>query len=48
MSGLPVLASDDYGFYLGHLALGLLVSLGLLALGMWVYRRLSADFAEDL
>jgi ABC-2 type transport system permease protein len=46
--GQPVLPSEDYAFYLGHLAIGLVVSLLLLALGMRVYRRLSADFAEDL
>ena len=43
--GQTVLASDGYGFYLSRLGLGLAVSLALLALGTWVYRRLSADFA---
>jgi ABC-2 type transport system permease protein len=48
VGGQTVLASDGYGFYLSRLGLGLVVSLLLLALGTRVYRRLSADFAEDL
>jgi ABC-2 type transport system permease protein len=46
--GSTVLAADGYGFYLKVLALGALVSVLLLVLGLWVYRRLSADFAEEL
>jgi ABC-2 type transport system permease protein len=46
--GSTVLASDSYGFYLEKLGIGALVSAGLLALGLWVYHRLSADFAEEL
>jgi ABC-2 type transport system permease protein len=46
--GSTVLAADGYGFYLEKLALGALVSAGLLLLGLWAYRRLSADFAEEL
>lgn len=47
-NGGPVLADDGYAFYLEQLALGGLVSAALLALGLWTYRRLSADFAEEL
>jgi ABC-2 type transport system permease protein len=46
--GSTVLASDSYGFYLEKLGIGALVSTVLLALGLWVYHRLSADFAEEL
>jgi ABC-2 type transport system permease protein len=46
--GSTVLASDSYGFYLEKLGIGALVSAVLLGLGLWVYRRLSADFAEEL
>jgi hypothetical protein len=43
-----VLADDGYAFYLKTLTLGALVSAALLVLGVAVYRRLSADFAEEL
>jgi ABC-2 type transport system permease protein len=46
--GSTVLASDSYGFYFEKLGIGALVSAVLLALGLWVYHRLSADFAEEL
>jgi ABC-2 type transport system permease protein len=46
--GGTVLADSGYAFYLEKLALGGLVSAVLLVLGIWVYRRLSADFAEEL
>jgi ABC-2 type transport system permease protein len=44
----PVLADDGYAFYLEKLGLGALVSAVLLVLGVWTYRRMSADFAEEL
>jgi ABC-2 type transport system permease protein len=47
-NGSPVLADDGYLFYLEKLAIGGLVSAALLALGVWAFRRLSADFAEEL
>jgi ABC-2 type transport system permease protein len=47
-NGSRVLADDGYRFYLEELGVGGLVSLALLALGLWTYRRLSADFAEEL
>ena len=46
--GGTVLADSGYAFYLEKLGLGALVSLALLVLGVWTYRRLSADFAEEL
>lgn len=46
--GGTVLADGGYAFYLEKLGLGALVSAVLLALGVWVYRRMSADFAEEL
>ncbi len=46
--GSTVLASDGYVFYLEKLGIGAVVSLVLLAVGLWAYRRLSADFAEEL
>jgi ABC-2 type transport system permease protein len=47
-TGGTVLADPGYAFYLEKLGLGALVSGVLLGLGLWVYRRLSADFAEEL
>jgi ABC-2 type transport system permease protein len=47
-NGSTVLASDGYAFYLEKLGIGALVSAAVLALGLWVYHRLSADFAEEL
>jgi ABC-2 type transport system permease protein len=47
-NGSTVLADDGYAFYLEKLGLGALVSAGVLVLGLTVYRRLSADFAEEL
>lgn len=47
-TGKPLLASDSAGFYLQVLGLGLAVSCLVLALGVWQFRRLSQDFAEDL
>jgi ABC-2 type transport system permease protein len=46
--GSTVLAADGYAFYLEKLGIGALVSAALLALGLWTYNRLSADFAEEL
>ncbi|MEO3938358.1 ABC transporter permease [Dermatophilaceae bacterium Soc4.6] len=47
-NGNLILASPDDIFYVKALALGFAVSLGVLALGVWQFRRLSADFAEEL
>ena len=47
-TGHRVLADPGYLFYLEVLALGAAVSGVLLLLGLRVYRRLSADFAEEL
>ena len=46
--GSTVLAADGYAFYLEKLGIGELVSAAVLALGLWLYHRLSADFAEEL
>lgn len=46
--GNLILASPETTFYLKALALGFVVSLAVLALGVWQFRRLSADFAEEL
>jgi ABC-2 type transport system permease protein len=43
-----VLAASGYGFYLKWLAIDALVALVVLALGLWVFRRLEGDFAEEL
>mgnify|MGYP003375874012 CR=1 FL=1 len=47
-SGKLVLASDSAIFYLQALGIGLIVSSLILALGVWQFRRLSQDFAEEL
>jgi ABC-2 type transport system permease protein len=44
----PVLADPGYAYYLKWLALGAAVSALLLWLGLSTYRRLAADFAEEL
>lgn len=46
--GRTVLADPGYLFYLERLGVGAVVSLILLLIGIRVYRRLSADFAEEL
>jgi ABC-2 type transport system permease protein len=46
--GQPVLAADGYAFYLRWLGVAGAVSLALLALGWWTFRRLEDDFAEEL
>jgi ABC-2 type transport system permease protein len=43
-----LLPSDSVFFYIQVLAIGFVVALGFFALGMWQFRRLSADFAQDL
>jgi ABC-2 type transport system permease protein len=43
-----VLVAGGFGFYLRWLAVAGAVSLALLALGLWTFRRLQADFAEEL
>ncbi len=44
----PVLASGGYGFYLQWLGIAGMISLFLLGLGLWVFRRRQANFAEEL
>ncbi len=43
-----LLPSDSVWFYLQALGIGFVVAAGVLALGVWQFRRLSADFAEEL
>lgn len=46
--GRLLLASDSNIFYLEVLGIGFVVSAAILILGVWQFRRLSADFAEEL
>lgn len=46
--GGTVLADPGYAFYLERLGIGAVVSAVLLVVGVRVYNRLSADFAEEL
>ena len=43
-----VLPSGGYGFYLQWLGVAAAISAVLLAVGLWTFRRLQADFAEEL
>ena len=43
-----VLPAGGYGFYLQWLGVAAAVSAVLLAVGLWTFRRLQADFAEEL
>jgi ABC-2 type transport system permease protein len=45
---VQVLPAGGYGFYLQWLAVAGAISLVLLVLGGWTFRRLQADFAEEL
>jgi ABC-2 type transport system permease protein len=44
----PVLASGGYGFYVQWLAVAGVVSVVLLALGLWTFRHFQRNFAEEL
>jgi ABC-2 type transport system permease protein len=43
-----VLPAGGYGFYLQWLGVAAAISAVLLAVGLWTFRRLQADFAEEL
>jgi ABC-2 type transport system permease protein len=45
---IEILADPGYLFYLEHLAIAGAISLALLWVGVAVFRRMRADFAEDL
>jgi ABC-2 type transport system permease protein len=45
---VQVLPSGGYGFYLQWLAVAAAISAALLVAGLWTFRRLQADFAEEL
>jgi len=47
-SRIEILADPGYAFYLQHLAVAGAISLVLLWVGVSVFRRMRADFAEDL
>ena len=46
--GRQILPAGGYGFYLTWLGVGGAIALALLAAGLWTFRRLQADFAEEL
>jgi ABC-2 type transport system permease protein len=45
---VQVLPAGGYGFYLQWLGVAAAISAVLLAVGLWTFRRLQADFAEEL
>jgi ABC-2 type transport system permease protein len=46
--GHQILPAGGYSFYLTWLGVAAVVALVLLAAGLWTFRRLQADFAEEL
>ncbi len=48
VDGVPVLPDAGYGFYLRWLGVAAVVTLAVLAVGLVTFRRLEADFAEEL
>jgi ABC-2 type transport system permease protein len=45
---LRILPADGYAFYLRWLGVAAVISVVLLGIGLWTFRRLQADFAEEL
>jgi ABC-2 type transport system permease protein len=43
-----ILPADGYAFYLQWLGVAAVISVVLLVVGLWTFRRLQADFAEEL
>jgi ABC-2 type transport system permease protein len=48
VNGRQILPADGYGFYLTWLGVAGAVAVVLLGVGLWSFRRLQADFAEEL
>jgi ABC-2 type transport system permease protein len=48
VNGRQILPADGYGFYLRWLGVAAVVSVVLLGVGLWTFRRLQSDFAEEL
>jgi ABC-2 type transport system permease protein len=48
VGGRRILPAGGYGFYLHWLGVAGAVSVGLLLLGLVVFRKLEANFAEEL
>jgi ABC-2 type transport system permease protein len=50
VNGKPkqILPAGGYGFYLTWLGVAAVISVVLLGVGLWTFRRLQADFAEEL
>ena len=46
--GRQILPAGGYGFYLTWLGVAAVIALALLVAGWWTFRRLQADFAEEL
>jgi ABC-type polysaccharide/polyol phosphate export permease len=45
---VQVLPAGGYGFYLQWLGVAAAISAVLLVVGLWTFRRLQVDFAEEL
>jgi ABC-2 type transport system permease protein len=48
VNGRQILPAEGYGFYLTWLGVAGAVAVVLLGVGLWSFRRLQADFAEEL
>jgi|SRR6266545_1128856 ABC-2 type transport system permease protein len=48
VDGQEILPADGYSFYLQWLGVAAVISLALLGAGLWTFRRLQANFAEEL
>jgi ABC-2 type transport system permease protein len=48
VDGREILPAEGYGFYLQWLGVAAGIALAMLGLGLWTFRRLQANFAEEL